>query len=304
MTKDNTFYFSHDYNAMSDEKIKNLLCEHGLNGYGAFWAIVEMLYNNANALRTNYKSIAFDLHSNEKFIKSVINDFGLFIIDGDNFGSESVERRLNERNEKSISAKKSADLRWKKHRENANALPTQSDSNAIKESKVKEIKEKKTKLNEYKNILLSEICISDFPQLKSDYFDIAKSFQELFSKNVIDAGAKPTIIEKAKGTWIDDIRMLIEIDGYSIIDLREVYTFLQNDSFWKCNILSTSKLRQQIAKLKLNIKNGNDTANNQANRGNGKPTYRNDAEERRAGVERLKQLSIAILQQPNPEANQ
>lgn len=137
MAKD-TFYFSHDYNAMSDGKIKNLICEHGLAGYGAYWAIVEMLYNNANALRTQYKSIAFDLHTDESFIKSIINDFDLFVIENGFFGSASVERRINERNHKSDKARESALYRWNKIKEDANALQLECDGNAIKERKGKE----------------------------------------------------------------------------------------------------------------------------------------------------------------------
>ena len=40
MPKD-TFYFSHDYNARNDEKIKRLIRKHGMQGYGVFWSIVE-----------------------------------------------------------------------------------------------------------------------------------------------------------------------------------------------------------------------------------------------------------------------
>lgn len=144
MAKD-TFYFSHDYNARSDEKVKLLIRKHGMVGYGVFWSIVEDLYNNANALRTDYEGIAFDLHSTEYVVKSVICDFDLFIIEGESFGSLSVERRLNERNEKSVKAKESANYRWNKIKDNANAMQTHSDGNAIKERKVKERKVKEIK---------------------------------------------------------------------------------------------------------------------------------------------------------------
>jgi len=146
MSKD-TFYFSHDYNARNDSKIKKLLSKHGYLGYGLFWAIIEDLYNNANALPTDYESIAFDLRITPEVVKSIINDFELFCIDGDEFGSSSVERRLNERNEKSVKARESAQKRWANKKTDANALPTQSDSNAIKESKGKEIKVKEIKVN-------------------------------------------------------------------------------------------------------------------------------------------------------------
>ena len=111
-------------------------------GYGIFWALVEDLYQNANALPTHYDSIAYDLHTIPEIVKSVINDFGLFVVDGDSFGSLSVQRRLDVRNKKSIKARESANKRWKEKEPNANALRTQSDSNAIKERKGKNIKEK------------------------------------------------------------------------------------------------------------------------------------------------------------------
>jgi hypothetical protein len=133
-----TYYFSHDYNARSDVKIKRLIAKHGLLGYGIYWAIIEDLYQNANALPMDCESIAFDLRTDEITVESIIKDFGLFVIDGKEFGSISVERRLEERAKKSNKARESAILRWEKY---ANAMRTHSDSNAIKESKVKDNKE-------------------------------------------------------------------------------------------------------------------------------------------------------------------
>jgi hypothetical protein len=151
MPKD-TFYFSHDYNARNDEKIKRLIRKHGMIGYGIFWSIVEDLYNNANALRTDYEGIAYDLRSDCDIVASVVNDFDLFIFNGDFFGSNSVQERLDQRNSKSESARKSASYRW----ENANALQTQSEGNAKKERKGKEIKGKEIKIKYKDNILLTE----------------------------------------------------------------------------------------------------------------------------------------------------
>jgi hypothetical protein len=88
-----TFYFSHDYSARNDEKIKRLIRKYKYLGYGIYWAIIEDLYNNANALRMDYDGIAFDLHSDEKTIKSIVEDFDLFVFDGEFFGSLSVQKR-------------------------------------------------------------------------------------------------------------------------------------------------------------------------------------------------------------------
>jgi len=141
MPKD-TFYFSHDYNARNDEKIKRLIRKHGMIGYGIFWSIVEDLYNNANALRTDYEGIAYDLRSDSDLVASVVNDFDLFVFREDFFGSKSVQERLDQRNDKSESARKSASYRWG----NANALQTQSEGNAKKERKGNKRKGKENKI--------------------------------------------------------------------------------------------------------------------------------------------------------------
>jgi hypothetical protein len=138
MSKD-TFYFSHDYNSRNDEKIKFLLRKHGFIGYGLFWAIIEDLYNNANALRTDYEGIAYDFRVDVLLIESIIKDFDLFVFEGDTFGSLSVQKRIDERDSKSVKARESAHKRWT----NANAMQSQCEGNAIKESKGKEIKERK-----------------------------------------------------------------------------------------------------------------------------------------------------------------
>jgi uncharacterized protein YdaU (DUF1376 family) len=147
-----TYYFSHDYNARSDPKIKRLIAKHGMQGYGIYWGIVEDLYNNANALPTQYDVIAFDMRCEEKVVKSIVNDFGLFAFNGESFGSPSVGRRLDERNKRSASARESANARWEKEKErserNANAVQPHSGRNAKgKERKGKEIKEKESKMS-------------------------------------------------------------------------------------------------------------------------------------------------------------
>ena len=150
----NTYYFSHDYNSRSDEKIQELLIAKGMTGYGIFWSIVEDLYTNANALRTNYKRIAYLLHADEIEVKSVVEDFDLFVIEGDTFRSLSVQRRLDERADKSNKARISAEKRWNKGDTDANAMRTQCfkvKESKVKESKVKESKGKESKVKESKD---------------------------------------------------------------------------------------------------------------------------------------------------------
>ena len=149
MAKD-TFYFTHDFNSRQDAKIKRLLMKHGMMGYGVFWSIIEDLYNNANALPTDYDSIAYDLRTDSDTIKSIVIDFGLFALDGDTFGSLSVQKRLDDRAEKSKKARDSAHKRWNK---DANAMQSHSEGNAIKERKGKERKGKERKGKDIKEIV-------------------------------------------------------------------------------------------------------------------------------------------------------
>lgn len=176
MAKD-TFYFSHDYNTRTDIKIKKLIQKHGYVGYGIFWAIVEDLYNNANALPADYESIAYDLREDKSLIKSVINDFDLFVINNEIISSISVERRLILRDVKTDTARAAALARWEKEREkkriidanasknDANALQTECNSNAIKESKVNKIKEKES------NITLQDKNKEKFERYEKTFFE-------------------------------------------------------------------------------------------------------------------------------------
>lgn len=171
-----TFYFTHDYNARSDEKIKKLIRVHWMLWYWIFWSIIEDLYQNANALRTDYDSIAYDMRVNDNIIKSIINEFDLFIIEWDIFGSKSVETRLLERDAKSSKARESARKRWDK--KDANALRTESECNAIKEKKEKEKKEKETGIvvaqpNEYELSIsyLKNIDNEQIPDYAEEYRD-------------------------------------------------------------------------------------------------------------------------------------
>lgn len=135
-----TFFFSHDYNARTDPKIKDLLAEHGILGYGIFWALIEDLYSNSNVLRPNYKTIAYDLRCDIDVVKSVINDFALFEVNDEFFSSKSVAERLNKRHEKSAKASESVKKRWEKYDRDTNVLHSKNDTNnnKVKESKVKE----------------------------------------------------------------------------------------------------------------------------------------------------------------------
>lgn len=57
-------YFSHDYNARSDPKLRKLLMKEGIEGIGVYWCIIEMLYEQEGILPlSECEAIAFELHT-------------------------------------------------------------------------------------------------------------------------------------------------------------------------------------------------------------------------------------------------
>ncbi len=152
-----TFYFSHDYYSRSDPKLLKLQMKHGLEGIGAYWCIIEMLYEECGFLSVNeYERITYELRTKYELVQSVIQDFDLFKIDAEKFWSESAINRLNERANKSDKARQSINKRWEKYERNTNVIRTNTKRNTIKERKGKEkkvIKERETPDEFYKKQL-------------------------------------------------------------------------------------------------------------------------------------------------------
>lgn len=176
--------------------------------YGLFWSIVEDLYQNANALRMDIEGIAFDMRVDEEIVKSILNDFDLFIIEWDIFGSKSVETRLLERDEKSSKARESARKRWEK--KDANALRTQSDSNAIKEKKRKEKKEKENN----KELLEKKLSLLDRWTVRYDFFSFLldnEFIEEEYTQKILDS-IEAKIMDFQKTLWSQ--RAVLEIESF------------------------------------------------------------------------------------------
>ena len=136
-----TFYFSHDYSTRADEKIKKLLYDLGMEGYGIYWSIIEDLYQNDNSLETNYARISYDYHCDSQLVEKVVENYNLFTIENDKFSSISIKKRLELREAKSLKGKKIAEKRWGSNADDdTSAMQKNNSGNAIKESKVKENK--------------------------------------------------------------------------------------------------------------------------------------------------------------------
>ncbi len=136
-------YFSHDSNACSDSKIIALRMKHKWDGYGLYWALIEKLSESKGyKLPADYNLLAYEFRTDASIIKSIINDFGLFVMaeaeDGKYFYSKSLLKRMEIKEEKSEKARKKAYRRWRKdeselYSDDATAIHEQSHSNANEE---------------------------------------------------------------------------------------------------------------------------------------------------------------------------
>lgn len=145
------YYFSHDSNAKDDPKSSLLIEELGLEGYGIYWVLIEVLRDQPGytyPLRM-LPIIARKYNTTTPKVETVIRNYGLFSINEiDNFFSLSLNARMEQKEAKSLKAKESVASRWsKKYKNDTNVLQTINECNTIKESKVKEIKEKESKVN-------------------------------------------------------------------------------------------------------------------------------------------------------------
>lgn len=130
-------YFPHDFTAAKDSKIISLRMALGWEGYGVFWALIEMLASEAShILPTDYNALAWELRYDAGKLKKLVCDFGLFTLtkDGSGFYSERMSQQLQEVDELREKRRSAANKRWK----NANAMQvhTKSDANKIKENKI------------------------------------------------------------------------------------------------------------------------------------------------------------------------
>ena len=138
--KKDPFFFPHDYHARNDFKMVKLKIEMGDEGIGIYWQLIEMLYENSGIMRSQYECIANVMRTKCDLIISVIQNYNLFVFDENEFYSESVIKRLGIIEAKSIKAKESASIGWKKRKLECDRNANFENAMLIKEKKVKEKK--------------------------------------------------------------------------------------------------------------------------------------------------------------------
>jgi DnaD/phage-associated family protein len=123
--KDKRMYFSHDSNSRNDPKIATIRSIYKYEGYGWYWALVEIIREESE-YKLNigkdivYNGLAMQLQTDKDTMKQFIQDcidIELFASDGEYIWSESLMRRMEQMEEKSAKARKSIEARWGKKKE-------------------------------------------------------------------------------------------------------------------------------------------------------------------------------------------
>lgn len=166
--KKDAYYFPHDCTAKDDPKCVNLIEELGLEGYGAYWVLIEILREQPDfkyPLKL-ISSIARRYNTNIEIVSRVINEFELFNVEGETFFSNSLIERMTLINyiraKRSESGKIANNIRWAKIRPSQNSLNpipigSQSDPNRTPSGS----QEKESKVNESKVNLFTKPSLKD-----------------------------------------------------------------------------------------------------------------------------------------------
>lgn len=127
-----TYFFRHDFNAHEDERILDLRMEHGMEGYGVYWLLIELLASSSGyKLEANPKRIAFAHSADQQVVASVINDFGLFQVEDGSFCSKSLTIRMEKLDE--IKEKRAiAGRKGGKVKANAKQMPSKCQASVSK----------------------------------------------------------------------------------------------------------------------------------------------------------------------------
>lgn len=274
------YYFSHDTNARNDEKILCLRADYGITGYGAFWILIEMMFENQDTQLSHkhVKGIAYSLNMEVELLTNIINsciEYGLFVSDGDNFWSESLRTRkgtyINKREKKVEAGLKSAEARRLKALENSEQTSdfaekdsnlAQTNSNYAKalleqnsntsdvmleqnlNSVPTEFNSESTKSNKLKEIKVKEKEIFNSSPPKSEISEEGKEYANFF-KGLLPPTQKVT--EADLKNWADTFDKLVRIDKRSRDEVYQVTEWARKDSFWgeQGNFLSACKLRNK-----------------------------------------------------------
>lgn len=257
------FYFSHDSNARNDIKIIELRSLHGYEGYGIFWAVIEVLRDQSDwCIRYDKLSmlsiaIGVDMHKLKPIIDDMI-EIGLLVNNEGNLNSESLTNRMVKYEE--IRLKNVANGRKGGRPPKTQKKPSgyENDNPNINPKKSNKERKKERKENTSSSSILnkSKDELVQAELLANHLFETIIKWDPTHRYN----RQKPSI-----KTWVKDFERAIRIDGRRFDSLNKMITYLfTNNSkiaqFWAPNSQSGKKIRDNYDTIKAQVSNERKTA--------------------------------------------
>jgi len=121
---------NHRSNSRSDHRVARLEAKYGMAGYGLYWAIVEHLANNDNAIEADIETLAYMFRCSEEMVSFVINNSGLFIVDDGILSCELLIEQQDKRRKLADNARK----RWQKQKEQPKEKPAEPEEKEPEQS--------------------------------------------------------------------------------------------------------------------------------------------------------------------------
>ena len=142
------YYFSHDANARHDPKIIKMISIYGMEGYGWYWIIIEMLREQDNyklsiSDQSDIDVIVSQTYSDpgriEKYLDDCVKIFKLFKKSKKYLWSSSLLNRMKKMDEKREKGRKAVNKRWNRGCQNdTKGIAKRYQNDTLKEKKVKE----------------------------------------------------------------------------------------------------------------------------------------------------------------------
>jgi len=250
-------YFSHDTDAVNDEKMEVFRSVYGNDGYAFYFIILERTYRTEGAIIDLSKNIfVISLAKKlmitvEKFYEMLETAFELEMFNRDLYETKKVltSNGIQKRYEEVMKQRN----QWKKKKEtNSNQFSNEKIGNNYEFSTEKTIGKTLQRKGNMKGKEIEK-------EIENKRNDVEKVFSDdvLFLNHLLISKIKENNPQAKQPSninqWNDAIRLMLENDGYKFAQIERMIEWCQTDDFWKSNILSAKKLREKAGTIVLQM---------------------------------------------------
>lgn len=241
--KEGLDYFSHDTDALNDEKIEALRLLYGNDGYAFYFILLERIYrtrdaeldvSDAETMQILAKKVAV---TDEKFNRMLDTSLKQGCFDTEAYEKRKVltSNGIKKRTEFVVGKRVKSRESYQKNKKEVSDAETGAETG--------ETKQNKTKQNN--NTSRSKL------KFETHHMKLAELLFNEISKNM------PKRKEPNYEQWANSFRLMMERDKREGKEIQDVLLWSQKHHFWYKNILSPDKLREQFDRLQAEMNEDN-----------------------------------------------